>query len=106
MCNYYSASGSLVKAVTLKFMSGRGSTISSAQERKLEFIFEVKSFKICCLSRANHENQDLSIHSNSHLLTLKAQITKSGMLLSSAVIIEASSTNSVDSDQTAPVRAV
>ena len=42
----------------------------------------------------------------SHLLTLKAHITKSRMLLSSAEIFEASSTNSVDPDQTGPVGAV
>ena len=39
---------------------------------------------------------------NSHLLTVKAHITKkSGMLLSSVEIFEASSTNRVDPDQTA-----
>ena len=43
---------------------------------------------------------------NSHLLTLRAHITKKYMLLSSAEIFEASSTNSVDPDQTAPVGAV
>ena len=46
---------------------------------------------------------------DSHLLTLKAHITKSRMLLSclsSAEIIEASLTNSVDQDQTASVGAV
>ena len=40
---------------------------------------------------------------NSHLLTLKDHITKSCMLLLSAEIFEASSTNSVDPDQAAPV---
>ena len=40
---------------------------------------------------------------NSHLLTFKVHITKSCMLLLSAEIFEASSTNSVDPDQTAPV---
>ena len=39
---------------------------------------------------------------NSHLLTLKAHITKSCMLLSSAEIFEASSINSEDPDQIAP----
>ena len=55
--------------------------------------------------RAFYENPD--VHPlNSHLLTLKAHITKSRMLLSSAEIFEASLTNSVDSDQIAPVGAV
>ena len=40
---------------------------------------------------------------NSHLLTLKAHVTKSRMLLSSSEIFEAPSTSSVDPDQTAPV---
>ena len=40
---------------------------------------------------------------NSHLLTVKAHITKkSCMLLSSVEIFEASLTNRVDPDQTAP----
>ena len=43
---------------------------------------------------------------NSHLLTRKAHITKIRMLLSSAEIFEASLTNSVDLDQTAPIGAV
>ena len=40
---------------------------------------------------------------NSHLLTLKAHFTKRRMFLSSAEIFEASLTNCVDTDQTAPV---
>ena len=47
-----------VRAVTLIFISGRGSTISSAQEGKSEFIYLVKSLKINCLSRTNHVNPD------------------------------------------------
>ena len=43
---------------------------------------------------------------NSHLFTLKAHITKSCMLLSSAEIFEASLTNIEDPDQTAPVHTV
>ena len=61
---------------------------------------------ISFLSRANvrafHENPD-SIYIKLTLLTLKARITKSRMLLSSAEMFEASSTNNVDQDQTAPV---
>ena len=40
---------------------------------------------------------------NSQLLTLKGHIIKKGLLLASAEIFEASLTNSVDPDQTAPV---
>ena len=43
---------------------------------------------------------------NSHLLTFKAHITKSRMFLSTAEIFEASYTNRVGPDQTAPVGAV
>ena len=39
---------------------------------------------------------------NSHLSTLKADITKNRMLLSSAEIFEVSLTNNVDPDQAAP----
>ena len=43
---------------------------------------------------------------NSHLLTRKANITKSRMLLSPAEMFETSSINSVDQDQTAPTGSV
>ena len=46
--------------------------------------------------RALHENPDCI----SHLLTLKAHITKSCMFFLSAEICKAFSTNSVDPDQT------
>ena len=42
---------------------------------------------------------------SSYLLTVKAQITKCRMLLSSAELFEASSTNSVVPDQTASIGA-
>ena len=47
-----------------------------------------------------HFKQILTVYTlNSHLLTLKAHITKSCMLLLSAEIFEASSTNSVDPEE-------
>ena len=56
--------------------------------------------------RAFHEHSD-RINTDLTFINLqKAHITKSCMLLSSAEIFEASSTKSVDPDQTAPVVAV
>ena len=52
---------------------------------------------------AFHENPNVYTL-NSHLLTLKAHITKSCILC--RLILEASKTNSVDLDQTSPVGAV
>ena len=56
--------------------------------------------------RALHKNPHSNTILNSHLVTLKAYITKNRKLLTSAVIFEASSKNSVGPDQTAPVEAV
>ena len=62
---------------------------------------------ISCLSSANihafHENSNLIYH-ELNVLSIKAHITKSWLLMSSAEIFEAS--NSVDPDQTAPIGAV
>ena len=50
-----------VKAATLIFISGRGSAISSTQEGKLGFIYNLVNEFISCLSCANtcvfHENR-------------------------------------------------
>ena len=48
----------------------------------------------------------MKILTNSHLLTLKAHIHKLYVFLSSTKISEASQTNSVGPDQTAPVGTV
>ena len=64
-----------------------------------QVLFIIGKELIICNMHAFHENT-----MNSHLLTLKAHITKNRMLLSSAGIFEASLTNSVDPDQSAPVR--
>ena len=65
--------------VTLIFISGRGLAISSAQKRESRLYLFGKEL-ISCSSRANvrafHENSDRDKTLNSHLLTLKAHITK------------------------------
>ena len=66
---------------------------------------------ISCFSRANkcafYENPKRIFYTlNSHILTLKAHITKSRMFLSIAEIFDASKTKRVGPDQTAPIRAV
>ena len=53
--------------------------------------------------RASHENPD-RIYTELTFINPKAHNTMSRMLLSSAEIFEASSTNSVDPDETAPTR--
>ena len=84
-----------VKAITLIFISGRGSAISSFSRREIRFYLFGKEF-ISCLSCANlhpfHENPEVYTP-NSHSFALQAHITKK----SYAFI--ASSTNSVDPDQ-------
>ena len=74
-----------VKVATLIFISRRGSIISSTNEGKSGFIYNLVIELISYFSRANvrlfHENRDRIL--NSHLLTLKAQMTASRLLSSS-----------------------
>ena len=68
-----------VKATTLIFISGRGSAITSVKEGKSGFIYNLVKELISFLGRANvhafQENPD-RISLISHVLTLKAYITK------------------------------
>ena len=94
-----------VKTVTLIFISWRG--VVKRENRFYLFGNEL----ISCLSRANkcafHENPKRIFYTlNSHLLTLKAHITKSRMFLLTAEIFDASKTKRVGPDQTAPIRAI
>ena len=86
--------------VTLIFISGRGSGLSSDQEGKSSSIYLVKSCRANV--RAFHENPD-RIYIELTLIKpyIKRISHKSRMLLSSVEILETSSTNSVDPDQTA-----
>ena len=90
-----------VKAATLIFISGRGWAISSAKEGKSGFIYNLVNSKSAFLAAQTcmHFMKIPTVYTlNSHFLTL----TKC-MFLSSTKIFEASQTNSVDPDQTAPV---
>ena len=97
-----------VKAATLIFISGRGSAISSAKEGKSGPIYNLVKSKqtFWATQTCVHFIKILTVYTqNSHLLTLKAHNHKL-YVLSSTKIFEASQTNSVDPDQTAPVGAV
>ena len=92
--------------VTLIYISGRGLLNKGNQ-----VLFKVDEELISCLGHANvhafHENPNrTNVYTrNSLLLTLKAHNHKM-YFLSSTKIFEASMTNNVDPDQTAPVGAV
>ena len=91
--------------VTLIFISGRGSAFSSVQERKSSSIYLVKSCRANV--RAFHENPDRIYAELTFIKPYIKRIShKSRMLVSPVEILEASSTNSVDPDQTAFVGAV
>ena len=86
----------------------RGSAISSANEGKSGFIYNlVKSLSTFWAAQTCvHFMKILTVYTlNSHFLTLKAHNHKM-YVLSSTKILEASQTNSVDPDQTAPAGAV
>ena len=90
------------------FISWRGSAISSAKQGKSGSIYSlVKNDKVVWAAQTCvHFMKFLTVYTlNSHLLTLKAHIHKM-YVLSSTKIFEASQTNSVDPNQTAPVEAV
>ena len=95
-----------VKAATLIFISWRGAAISSAKEGKSGFIYIfVKSqLAVWATQTCVHFMKIPTVYTlNSHLLTLKAH-NHNMYVLSSTKIFEASQTNSVDPDQTAPYR--
>ena len=97
------------KGANLIFISGRGLAISSAKEGKSRFIYNlVKSWSAFWDTQASvHFMKILTVYTlNSHLLTLKAHNHKMHVFLASTKIFEASQTNSVDPDQSAPVGAV
>ena len=97
-----------VKAATLIFISWLGSAISSAKEEKSGFIYNlVKSQSAFWAAQTCvHFMTILTVWTlNSHFLTLIAHNHKM-YVLSSTKIFEASQTNSVDPDRTAPVGAV
>ena len=78
-----------VKAATLIFIYGRGSSISSANEGKSGFIYNLFKEIISCLSGQTcaYFMQIGTIYTlNSHLFTLKGHITKICMVLSSVEI--------------------
>ena len=85
------------------FISGRGTAISSAKQGKSGSIYNLVTNKKVVLAA-----QTCVFHENPNCIQTelpKAHITKC-MFLSSTKIFEASKTNSVDPDQTAPVGAV
>ena len=90
-----------VKAATLIFISGRGLAISSALEEGLNsgFIYNLANV------RAFHVNPDPIFTELTFIITLKAPITPKVICFCHLLkCFEASLTNSVDPDQTAPVR--
>ena len=90
-----------VKAATLIFISGLGSAILSAKDGKSGSIYNLVKNKevVWAAQTCVHFMKILTAYTlNSHLLTLKAHNHKM-----SSKIFEASYTNSVDPDQTAPV---
>ena len=96
-----------VKAATLIFISGRGSAISSAKEGKSCFIYNLvkELISFWAAQTCVHFMKILTVYTlNSQFLTLTAHSHKYMFLLSTE-IFEASQTNSVDPDQTAPVGA-
>ena len=81
-----------MKAATLIFISGRGSAISSAKERKSGSIYNlVKNKVVWAAQTCVHFMKILTVYPlNSHLLTLKAHNHKMYFKLSSTKIFEAS----------------
>ena len=78
-----------VKAATLIFISGRGSAISSANEGKICFIYNLVKEMISCLNAQTcaYFMKIVTVYTlNSHLFTHKSHITKSRMVLLSVEI--------------------
>ena len=94
--------------MTLIFISGRGSVISSAKQGKSDSIYNLVTRRFDKLF-GPHFMRILTVYTlNSHLLTLKEHNHKMYVFffLSSTKKFEASKKNSVDQYQTAPVVAV
>ena len=98
-----------VKAATLIFISGRGSTISSSKQGNSGLIYNlVKSYSaLWAAQTCVHFMKILTVYTlNSHLLTLKARDHKMYVFCRQLKYLKPHRENSVDPDQTAPVGAV